>query len=174
MVDKIAQAAAVVIAAADKSPRLRGGQHRRRSTALPSAATRRRGRGMLPAGSATTFADVSDGIVTARDALFAGLRSGPLATHYFGHAGPELWADEGLLTVSDVASLDMDAPHRALRLVLRGGLVSEPLRPLDQRGAAAGSRARARMAAFGPTGATDPTEQKALYSRVYGRGSPGA
>ena len=164
MVDKIAQAAAVV-AAADKAHVFAVDN----TGPLDSASFRAEAdtvARLLPPGSTTTFADVSDGIAVARDALFAGLRIAPLATHYFGHAGPEVWADEGLLTVFDVASLDMDTPtvlfdwscEAGWYQNLFGPSINEALLLAPGKGA---------MAAFGPTGATDPREQKALFIRVY-------
>ena len=94
------------------------------------------------------------------------LRNEPLATHYFGHAGPELWADEALLTVSDVATLDMDAPtvlfvwscEAGWYQNLFGPSINEALLLVPGKGA---------MAAFGPAGATHPEQQQELFSRVY-------
>jgi uncharacterized repeat protein (TIGR01451 family) len=164
MVDKIEQAPAVIAAAdpahvfaVDNTGPLDSSSFRNAANAVAL---------MLPAGSTAAFADVADGITPARDALFTGLR-GALATHYFGHAGPELWADEGLLTVSDVPGLVMDHPtvlfvwacEAGWYQNLFGPSINEALLLAPDRGA---------MAAFGPSGATEPTTQKALYARVYG------
>jgi hypothetical protein len=164
LVDKIVAAGAVVAAAdkfhvyaVDNTGPLDSASFRASADAMASR---------LPAGSTTTFADVTDGIATARAALFDGLRSEPLATHYFGHAGPEVWADEALLTVNDVAALDMDAPtvlfvwscEAGWYQNLFGPSINEALLLAPGKGA---------MAAFGPAGATLPEQQEALFSRVY-------
>jgi hypothetical protein len=123
--------------------------------------------GRLPAGSTSTFADVGDGIVAARSALFAGLHDGPLATHYFGQGGPEVWADEGLLRVNDVAALDMDTPTVLFVWACEAGWYQNLFGPTINE-ALLLAPGKGAMAAFGPTGATDPTVQRALYERVYG------
>ena len=56
--------------------------------------------------SDTLFARVQDGVGVARAALFAGLAQGVAGLHYFGHAGTQQLADEDLMTVDDMASLD--------------------------------------------------------------------
>ncbi len=164
MVDKIAQAAAVLAAAGkahvfavDNTGPLDSASFRDEANVVAR---------LLPAGSTTTFADVNDGIVTARDALFAGLLNAPLATHYFGHAGPEVWADEILLHVDDVASLDMDNPTVLFDWSCEAGWYQNLLGPSINE-ALLLAPGKGAMAAFGPTGATDPTEQKALFTRVY-------
>ena len=165
MVDKIAKASAILSAAGkshvfavDNTGPLDSASFRDAANAVA---------GLLPAGSTTTFADVADGIVTARDALVAGLRNGPLATHYFGHAGPEVWADEGLLTVDDVeAGLDMDAPTVLFVWACEAGWYQNIFGPSINE-ALLLAPSKGAMAAFGPTGATDPAAQKALFSRVY-------
>ena len=110
---------------------------------------------------------MADGIAAARGALFAGLRDGALATHYFGHGGPELWADEGLLRVNDVASLDMDTPTVLFVWACEAGWYQNLFGPTINE-ALLLAPGKGAMAAFGPTGATDPTVQRELYERVYG------
>lgn len=41
----------------------------------------------------------------ARNAIFSGINAGKLVVNYIGHASPAKWAEEGLLTTSDVAGL---------------------------------------------------------------------
>jgi uncharacterized repeat protein (TIGR01451 family) len=164
MVDKIAQAAAIVAAsdkahvfAVDNTGPLDSASFREEADTVAR---------LLPPGSTTTFADLGDGIAVARDALFTGLQPGPLATHYFGHAGPELWADEGLLTVFDVPSLVMDTPTVLFDWSCEAGWYQNLLGPSINE-ALLLAPGKGAMAAFGPTGATDPREQKALFIRVY-------
>jgi hypothetical protein len=122
----------------------------------------------LPVGSTVTFADVGEDLAAARATLLAGLAQGSLATHYFGHAGPEVWADEGLLTVDDVATLAGSSGQTVLFTwaceaqwyqSIFGPSVGEALLLLPGGGA---------LASFGPAGATDPRLQSSLYARVYG------
>jgi hypothetical protein len=122
----------------------------------------------LPAGSRATFADVGQDLDAARTTLLDGLSQGSLATHYFGHAGPEIWADEGLLTVDDVATLAGSSGQTVLFTwaceaqwyqSIFGPSVGEALLLLPGGGA---------VASFGPAGATDPRLQSALFARVYG------
>ena len=164
MVDKIAQAPGVIAAAdrahvfaVDNTGALDGASFRAAADAVAQ---------MLPAGSTAAFADVADGIGPARGALFAGLR-GALATHYFGHAGPELWADEGLLTVSDVPGLVMDHPTVLFVWACEAGWYQNLFGPSINE-ALLLAPGRGALAAFGPSGATEPKAQKALYARVYG------
>lgn len=120
----------------------------------------------LPAGSSVALSDVAEGVDAARERLFAGLRQGALATHYFGHGGPQAWADESLLTVDDVPglagtpetlllgwtcdmqwylSIDDDSLGEAMLLLPRGGAV----------------------ASFGPAGITDAGLQPLLFEPLY-------
>jgi hypothetical protein len=119
----------------------------------------------LPAGPTATFADLAGGRTQARDALFAGLR-GALATHYFGHAGPEVWADEGLLVAGDVAGLAMDHPTVLFVWACEAGWYQNLFGPSINE-ALLLAPGKGAMAAFGPSGATEPAVQKALYGRVY-------
>jgi hypothetical protein len=119
-------------------------------------------------GGSATWADVSEGVDTARATLLAGLEAGPRLTHYFGHAGPEVWADEALLTVNDVQGLQ--GPGESVLFIwacesqwyqnLLGPSVGEALLLLERGGA---------LATFGPSGITDPARQRELASRVYHR-----
>jgi len=120
---------------------------------------------LLPEGSQTTLADVAGGVEQARSALLAGLDAGPLATHYFGHGGFDIWADEGLLTMDDVDT--MPANQRETILFTwtcetqwyRGKPgINEALLMRPQGGA---------LASLGPAGITDPMMQMSVYPRVY-------
>jgi hypothetical protein len=123
----------------------------------------------LPAGARVTWADVGEGADAAHAALMEGLRQGSQVTHYFGHGGPEVWADEALLGADDVAEL---AGSTGESVVLTwaceaqwfqyplGDTVGEALLRLPQGGA---------LASFGPAGITDVEDQSLLYSEVYAK-----
>lgn len=120
---------------------------------------------VLPDGSQGSWADVGQGIVEARAALLSGLESGPLATHYFGHGGFDIWADEGLLTIDDVDALPANR-HETILFTwtcetqwyrLHPG-INEALLLHPQGGA---------LATLGPSGITDPALQMLVYPRVY-------
>ena len=51
------------------------------------------------------FADASAGVETAREALRQGWEAGASVTHYFGHGGTTVWADEQLLSVDTVEAV---------------------------------------------------------------------
>lgn len=124
----------------------------------------------MAAGAATLFpatawARVDEGVAKARADLDAGWKRGAAIVHYFGHGGPELWADEAVLT-SDEAAL-LEAPeavvlHRACMSqfyqYLFGPSVGEALM-LNPRGGAAAS--------FGPSGITDIGLQHLLFDHLY-------
>jgi hypothetical protein len=121
----------------------------------------------LPPGASVAWARVADGIDVARAALFAGLDAGTAFTHYLGHAGPELWADEALLTVPDVDALQGGGPGTVLfawsceaqwYLNLTGPAIDEALVLRPAGGA---------VAALGPAGITGPEHQRVLAERVY-------
>jgi hypothetical protein len=112
-------------------------------------------------------ADVGDGIAPARSALRASWQAGAAVTHYFGHGGAELWADEGLLTADEVLALDGQIQPTVLFtwgceaqwfLNLWGPSVNEALVLLPHGGA---------VASFGPVGITNPLTQKPLYEALY-------
>jgi peptidase C25-like protein len=121
----------------------------------------------LLGGADVTWADVGQGIDEARAALLAGLASGPLATHYFGHGGEDFWADEHLFDASEVASLPPDG-HETLLLAWTcvsqnylfgsGPSLSEAMLLAPRAGA---------LASVGPTGITNARLQSALFDRFY-------
>jgi hypothetical protein len=123
--------------------------------------------GLLGAGADVSWADVSQGIDQARTALFDGLASGPLATHYFGHGSEDFWADESLITADEVASLAPDGHETLLfawtcvsqnYLFGSGPSFSEAMLLAPRAGA---------LAAVGPTGITNARLQAALFERLY-------
>jgi hypothetical protein len=124
--------------------------------------------GGLPAGSQTVWADIgSGGAERARAILRQSLALGPLATHYFGHAGPETWADEGLLTTEDLAELG--GTYRET-VVFTWACESQyylgPFAPTLSEGLLL-VPAGGALASFGPAGITAPVLQQELFSRMY-------
>jgi hypothetical protein len=112
-----------------------------------------------------TWADVGDGIDGARDRLLGSLQAGSAFTHYFGHGGPEQWADENLLTVDDV--LGLRGPETIVLTwacesqwfqYLFGNTVGEAL--VLQPGGGA-------LASFGPAGIADAHIHGLLYQQLY-------
>ncbi len=120
----------------------------------------------LPPGTRVAWADVGEGIGVARQRFVAALEEGAQVTHYFGHAGPEIWADEWLLTAWDLTALADTKPtvlftwacQSQWYLNLWGPSVSEALLLLPKAGA---------VASFGPAGITTPRQQRTLAHSVY-------
>jgi uncharacterized repeat protein (TIGR01451 family) len=119
----------------------------------------------LPRHTAQAWADLADGAAAARRRLFSALAEGAAFTHYFGHGGPQTWADEGLLTVEDAASLPSTgtvvltwACQVQFYQYIFGPSVNESLMLKPGGGA---------VAAFGPAGIADAPLQAALYERLY-------
>ena len=120
----------------------------------------------LPPGAAVAWANVGEGVGKAREDLLAALEEGAQVTHYFGHGGPEVWADEWLLAVWDVPALAAAKPtvlftwacQSQWYLNLWGPSLNEALLLLPRAGA---------VASFGPAGITTPRQQRALARRVY-------
>jgi hypothetical protein len=113
------------------------------------------------------FADLAHGVAPARALLLAHLRAGLQITHYFGHAGPQVWADEGLLRASDAASLEGSGVSTLLFTWAceaqwyrndSGPSLSEALLLVPNGGA---------FAAVGPTGISQPRLQAVLSQAVY-------
>jgi hypothetical protein len=128
----------------------------------------------LPPGAQLAWSDVADGIGPARTTLRAAWEAGAVATHYFGHGGPEVWADESLLTVDDVLGLEGVARPTLLftwacesqwYLNFWGPTVNEALFLLPGSGA---------FASFGPSGISSPAAQRALYESFYAEALPRA
>jgi hypothetical protein len=128
------------------------------------AAEARQVAAQLPSTS-TAFADLAQGIGPARAQLFQGLADGAAFTHYFGHGGPQTWADEGLLTIEDAASLPGSGTVVLTWTCLAqfyqyifGPSVNEAMMLDPDAGA---------LAAFGPSGITEVGLQAILYQRLY-------
>jgi len=121
---------------------------------------------LLPGGTGVDWADVGQGSAQAHEDLMAAFHRGSEVVHYFGHAGPEVWADEALLTREDVAGLAGSresvvftwACESQYYPYLFGSTVNEALVLLPRGGA---------VASFGPGGITDAALQRALFSRTY-------
>jgi hypothetical protein len=120
----------------------------------------------LPAGAEVAWADLGQGLDVARQSLFAALEEGAQVTHYFGHGGPDMWADEWLLGTWDVPALSGTKPtvlftwacQSQWYLNLWGPSLNEALLLLPEGGA---------VASFGPAGITTPRQQRTLAHRVY-------
>jgi hypothetical protein len=124
---------------------------------------------------APRWANVADGIGTARATLFDAWSHGPVVVQYFGHAGPETWADEHLLTPADASALANIGPAPVLFTWTcqaqwyqyhLGPSVNEALVQAPAGGA---------LAALGPTGISDPGLQAQFAERVLafvGKGLP--
>lgn len=124
---------------------------------------------LLPPGSSSAFASVAGGVAGARAALLGALAQGRALVHYFGHAGNEQWADERLLDASLLGKL---AGTQRGSMILTwacesdwyqydlGPSLGEALMLVPQGGA---------LAAFGPSGISEPVLQRMLSDRVYAR-----
>jgi hypothetical protein len=119
----------------------------------------------LPEGAAAGFADLSRGIGPAREELLAGLARGASFLHYFGHGGPQTWADEGLLTLEDAASLP-GAGSIVLSWTCLAQFYQYAFGPSVNEGLLLSPTGGA-LAAFGPAGITEAGTQAALYERLY-------
>ncbi len=115
----------------------------------------------------TAWSDIGQGAAAARAALLGAWRAGARYTHYFGHGGPEIWADEHLLGVPDVQQLGsalkptlvlMWACESQWYLNLWGPSLGEALFLVPNGGA---------VASFGPSGIAAPAHHRALYERFY-------
>ena len=117
-------------------------------------------------GSTAPIADVAKGIDVARASLLAALSAGTQTTHFFGHAGPSQWADEGLLTATDAASLAGSGRPTVLFtwaceaqwFLNDTPTVSEAMLSTPNGGA---------VAATGPLGISDPARQRFFADKVY-------
>jgi Peptidase family C25 len=121
--------------------------------------------GLLP--SKARWIDIGQGIRPARAALLAALTNGSRMIHYFGHGGPEVWADEGLLTTADVPALAGTGRETVLFTwaceaqwyqYLWGPSINEALLLVPRGGT---------LASVGPVGISPATEQMALAEGVY-------
>jgi len=120
----------------------------------------------LPPDSTVSWSNIAEGVSVARADLVSAWEKGAMLTHYFGHGGPEVWADESLVATWSVPVLTESARPTVLFTwtcqsqwyqYLWSDTVNEAL--LLAPGGA--------VASFGPVGITSPAYQKELYSRVY-------
>lgn len=129
----------------------------------------------LPAGSVVLpFADATAGADPARQALQDGWSSGASLTHYFGHGGPTMWADEQLLSVDTVPTVAASG-HPTVLFAWAclsqfyqnfwGPSINEALLLLPDGGT---------VASFGPAGISSPASQLPLMEGVYRNLRPGA
>jgi hypothetical protein len=121
----------------------------------------------LPPDSTVSWSNIAEGVSVARADLVAAWERGAMVTHYFGHGGPEVWADESLVATWSAPILTENARPTVLFTwtcqtqwyqYLWSDTVNEALL-LAPQGA---------VASFGPVGITSPADQKEIYSRVYG------
>jgi len=105
----------------------------------------------------------------AHDALLAGLQTGHLTTHYFGHGGWHQWSNAQVLTGADAAQLAGTGRGTVLftwtcnaqwYLDDAGPAVNQALVLAPGGGA---------VASVGPTGETDPALQMQLATRLYSK-----
>jgi len=120
----------------------------------------------LPRGAAATLSEISTGVGAAQAQMLAGLSAGAQVLHYFGHGGPTIWADEQVLSVTDVPDL-VSIPEAVVftwscqssyYTYFYGPSVNEALLLLPTGGA---------LAAFGPSGVSNSIDQEALYRALY-------
>jgi len=119
----------------------------------------------VPSGVRVDRADLGKGAARARADLAAAFARGPFLGHYYGHGGPEQWADESLVAVEDVPGL---APSPGVILTWTclaqfyqyayGPSVNEAFL-LDETGGV--------RATFGPAGISAAAVQSLLSSRLY-------
>ena len=124
--------------------------------------------------AARVWADLRQGAPLARRALESSWRQGAALTSYFGHGGPEIWADEQVLTIDDVNRLGTSIKPTVLLdwacesqwfQYLWGATVNEALLMVPGGGS---------VASFGPVGISPPAAQRDVYESVYGRLGSGA
>ena len=121
----------------------------------------------LPQGKMVNWADVGQGATGSHDTLFNAFLDGVEAVHYFGHGGFNIWSDDGLLSVSQVADMANSGTGTVVftwtcnvqyfRYHL-GSAINEALFLVPDGGA---------VATVGPVGVTKPKIQEKLYSLVY-------
>jgi hypothetical protein len=121
----------------------------------------------LPPSAQLRFTELGAGIAAARGELRDGFGRSDVV-HYFGHGGPEVWADESLLSVDDVADLPAASTAPPVLFAwaceaqwyqyLFGPTIDEALLLKPAGGVSA---------AFGPVGISSPVLQRRLAERVY-------
>ena len=121
----------------------------------------------LPPSAQLRFTDVAAGVAAARAELRDGFGRSDVV-HYFGHGGPEVWADESLLSVDDVPDLPAASPAAPVLFAwacesqwyqyIFGPTIDEALLLKPGGGVSA---------ALGPVGISSPALQRRLAERVY-------
>jgi hypothetical protein len=120
-------------------------------------------------GSPTVaWARIGSGLEAAREALRQGMRAGAPATHFFGHASFDAWADEHLLSGADAPALSGSPETVVFAWACESQWFQWPFGPslgeallLQPTGGA--------VASFGPSGITEPGLQLDLLAQLYPR-----
>jgi hypothetical protein len=129
---------------------------------------------LAPGSVVLPFADAAAGADAARQALADGWLQGAALTHYFGHGGTTIWADEQLLSVDTAASVA--GPGKPTVLLawaclsqyyqnFWGPSINEALLLLPTGGT---------LASVGPAGISSPGTQRPLVDAFYRNLRPGA
>jgi hypothetical protein len=122
---------------------------------------------LLPPGLDFSWARVSDGAVVARQALEQAWGGGVAVVHYFGHAGPDIWADEHLVSTARVQQLGSAlAPAVVFNWACSAGWFSSPWgNSVDEQLVLTPDGGA--LASFGPVGITYPAAQRMMYEAFY-------
>jgi hypothetical protein len=126
----------------------------------------------LPARAPVARVDLATGTARARADLVADLARGPSLVQYWGHGGPEQWADESLLSVEDVPTLPI-GPSVVFTWTCLAQFFQYAFGPsIDE--ALLLDPASGVRATFGPAGITDAAVQSLLYDALYDELAGGA
>ncbi len=123
--------------------------------------------GHIPGGADALWANVAAGVGPAHASLLDGLRGSAATVHYFGHGSFEFWTDNGLLTLADLGGL-ANSGHAAAVFAWtcqaqwyqygNEPTIGEALLLVPDGGA---------VACLGPSGITEPEQQRVFYLEVY-------
>ena len=127
----------------------------------------------LPAPA--TLIRLSEGPAAARDALLAALLAGPRTVDYVGHGGPDIWADEGVLSSDDLDDLVLDETRGSVMFAwsCRSNMYQYYYGPSIHE--AALRNAGGAVAAVGSANMSQPDDQAAFSDRLrreIARGRP--